>query len=130
MIDLNSITIRISGKTLLENASAHINDNKKVGLIGRNGCGKSTLFRAILNEQSIESGEISFPSNSKIAFMRQEINDTSISPLQHLLTSDTERCELLNKLQTAPDTELAEIYERLNAIGADTAEARACQILK
>lgn len=130
MIDLNNITVRICGKTLLERASAHISDNQKVGLIGRNGCGKSTLFKAILNELSIESGDISFPSHSKIAFMRQEITDTSISPLNYLLQSDTERCELLNKLQTAPQTQLAEIYERLNAIDADTAEARACQILK
>ena len=130
MIDLNDITIRICGKTLLENASAHIPDNKKVGLIGHNGCGKSTLFRAVLNEQSIETGSISYPSNSRIAYMRQEINDTNVSPLNYLLSADKERTELLERLQTAPETQLAEIYERLNAIEADTAEARACQILK
>ena len=130
MIDLNDITIRICGKTLLENASAHIPDNKKVGLIGHNGCGKSTLFRAILNEQSIETGTISYPTNSRIAHMRQEMNDTDVSPLNYLLSADKERTELLNRLQNAPETQLAEIYERLSAIEADTAEARACQILK
>ena len=130
MIDLNNITIRICGKTLLENASAHIPDNKKVGLIGHNGCGKSTLFRAILNEQSIETGSIAYPSNSRIAYMRQEINNIDTPPLTYLLEADKERTELLNRLQNAPETQLAEIYERLNAIKADTAEARACQILK
>lgn len=130
MIDLNNITIRICGKTLLERANVHIGDNKKVGLIGHNGCGKSTLFRAILGEQSIEEGSIAYPSASKIAYMRQELDDTSIAPLPYLLASDKERTQLLDRLQSAPDTELAEIYERLNAIGADTAESRACQILK
>lgn len=130
MIDLNNITIRICGKTLLERANVHIGDNKKVGLIGHNGCGKSTLFRAILGEQSIEEGSIAYPSASKIAYMRQELDDTSIAPLPYLLASDKERTQLLARLQSAPDTELAEIYERLNAIGADTAESRACQILK
>lgn len=130
MLDLNDITIRICGKTLLEKASAHIPDNKKVGLIGHNGCGKSTLFRAILNEQSIETGTISYPTNSRIAYMRQEMNDTDVSPLNYLLSADKERTELLDRLQNAPETQLAEIYERLSAIEADTAEARACQILK
>ncbi|MBP5534639.1 MAG: ABC-F family ATP-binding cassette domain-containing protein [Alphaproteobacteria bacterium] len=130
MIDLNNITIRICGKTLLENANAHVPDNKKVGLIGHNGCGKSTLFRAILNEQSIESGLISYPTNSRIAYMRQEMDAVNVSPLDYLLAADKERTELLNRLQNAPETQLAEIYEQLNAIEADTAEARACQILK
>ena len=97
MIDLNNITIRICGKTLLENANAHIPDNKKVGLIGHNGCGKSTLFRAILNEQSIETGTIAYPTNSKIAYMRQEINDINVSPLDFLLSADKERTELLER---------------------------------
>ena len=116
MIDLNDITIRICGKTLLENASAHIPDNKKVGLIGHNGCGKSTLFRAILNEQSIENGSISYPSNSRIAYMRQEINDTDVSPLNYLLSADKERTELLERLQTAPETQLAEISPVLSSL--------------
>ncbi len=130
MIDLNDITIRICGKTLLQNASVHIPDNKKVGLIGHNGCGKSTLFRAILNEQSTESGTISYPSGSRIAYMRQEMENLNLSPLSFLLEADTQRTALLQRLQSAPESELAEIYEQLNAIGADTAEARACQILK
>lgn len=130
MIDLNDITIRICGKILLQNASAHIDDKKKIGLIGHNGCGKSTLFRTILNEISLESGSISFPSNHKISYMKQEFDNLENNPLNYLLKADTQRNNLLKQLENANEIELGEIYEQLNAIGADTAEARACQILK
>ncbi len=130
MIDLNDITIRICGKTLLEHASAHIPDNKKVGLVGFNGCGKSTLFKAIQNEISLEDGQISYPTSSRLAFMAQEIADTSVGILPFILSKDTEREALLKALETAPDIELPAIYERLSAIKADSANARACQILK
>ena len=129
MIDLNNITIRIAGKVLLQNASAHIPDGKKVGLIGFNGCGKTTLFRAIQNEVALEEGSINRPSTSRLVYMAQEIIQTDISALDYILQADTERTELLKKLQTAADIELPAIYERLSVIGADSAEARACRIL-
>ena len=129
MIDLNDITIRIAGKVLLQEASVHIPDGKKVGLVGFNGCGKTTLFRAIQNEVPLEDGIISKPSNSKLVYMSQEIRDITLSALDYILQADTERTELLKKLETAPDMDLPAIYERLSAIGSDSAEARACRIL-
>ena len=129
MIDLNDITIRIAGKVLLQQASVHIPDSKKVGFVGFNGCGKSTLFRAIQSEIPLEDGTIAHPSNSKLVYMAQEIKDTHLSPLDYILQSDKERTELLQKLETASDMELPAIYERLSAIGADSAEARAYRIL-
>ncbi len=114
---------------MLDKASAHIPDTKKVGLIGFNGCGKSTLFRAIQNEITLEDGAISRPSASKMSFMAQEIKDTSQPILDFILAADKERTLLLKALETAPDMELPNIYERLSMIGADSAEARACRIL-
>lgn len=129
MIDLNNITIRIAGKVLLQNASAHVPDGKKVGLVGFNGCGKSTLFRAIQNEVALEEGSINRPSNSRLVYMAQEITQTDTSALDYILQADTERTELLKKLETAADIELPALYERLSDIDADSAEARACRIL-
>ena len=129
MIDLNDITIRIAGKVLLQNASVHIPDGKKVGMVGFNGCGKSTLFKAIQNEVPLEDGTISKPSNSKLVYMAQEIKQINISALDYILQADTERTELLEKLKTAADMELPAIYERLSMIGSDSAQARACRIL-
>lgn len=129
MIDINNITIRIGNKTLLENASAHIADGWKVGIVGANGCGKSTLFRAMLGLQETELGEINFPSGVRIATVAQEMKDIDIGVLDYVLSQDKERQELLTRLQTAPESELAEIHERLNFIGASSAEGRASAIL-
>ena len=58
MIDINDITVRIGSKVLLEQASAHISDGWKVGLVGANGCGKSTLFRVLQNQLDTEHGSV------------------------------------------------------------------------
>ncbi len=129
MIDINNITLRIGNKTLLENASAHIADGWKVGIVGANGCGKSTLFRAMLGLQETELGEINFPSGVRIATVAQEMKNIDIAVQDYVLAQDKERQELLERLQTAPESELAEIHERLNFIGASSAEGRASAIL-
>ena len=129
MIDINNITLRIGNKTLLENASAHIADGWKVGIVGANGCGKSTLFRAMLGLQETELGEINFPSGVRIATVAQEMKNIDVAVLDYVLAQDKERQELLERLQTAPESELAEIHERLNFIGASSAEGRASAIL-
>ena len=129
MIDINNITVRIGNKTLLENASAHIADGWKVGIVGPNGCGKSTLFKVLLGEQETELGEINFPSGAVVSTVAQEMKDIEVGVLAYVLSQDKERAELLNRLQTAKEEDLAEIHERLNLIGASSAEARASAIL-
>lgn len=129
MIDINNITVRIGNKTLLENASAHIADGWKVGIVGANGCGKSTLFRVLLSMQETELGEINFPSGARISTVAQEMKDIDIHVLDYVLSQDKERQELLEKLKNAEESELAEIHERLNFIGSSSAEGRASAIL-
>ncbi len=129
MIDINNITVRIGNKTLLEQASAHIADGWKVGIVGANGCGKSTLFRVLLGMQETELGEINFPSDIKIATVEQEMKNIDVAVLDYVLSQDKERQALLERLQTANESELAEIHERLNFIGASSAEGRASSIL-
>ena len=129
MIDINNITVRIGNKTLLESASAHLADGWKVGIVGANGCGKSTLFRVLLGLQETELGEINFPSGARISTVAQEMKDIDIHVLDYVLSQDKERQELLEKLQNAKESELAEIHERLNFIGASSAEGRASAIL-
>lgn len=129
MIDINDITIRIGSKILLDHASAHISDGQKVGLVGANGCGKSTLFRVLQNELETETGEVSFPANYRVASVAQEQQDIEIAILDFVLSQDKERTELLAKLETASAMDMAEIHERLNLIGAASAVARASEIL-
>lgn len=129
MIDINNITVRIGSKVLLEQASAHISDGWKVGLVGHNGCGKSTLFRVLLGEMETELGEVFFPSGYRVATVAQELNEIDIPIIDFVLAQDKERSLLLAQLETAADEELGEIHERLNLLGAASAEGRAAAIL-
>lgn len=129
MIDINDITVRIGTKTLLEEASAHIADGWKVGLVGANGCGKSTLFRVLKGELETERGDVGFPSGSRVVFVEQEITGLEMPLLAYVLAQDKEQTELLARLEKAEAAEMAEIHERLNLLGASAATARAAEIL-
>ena len=131
MIDLNNITLRIGSRVLLENASAHLSDGWKVGLIGANGCGKSTLFRLLKKELETESGDVIFPESYKRVFVEQEILPQELEQniLDYVLNKDKECVELQEKLKTVSEHETAEIYERLNLLGASSAPSRAAEIL-
>lgn len=121
--------MRIGSKVLLEHASAHISDGQKVGLVGANGCGKSTLFRVLKGELETETGSVFFPNSYRVVFVEQEMRDIDVPILDFLLSTDRERTELQQRLETASGDELAEIHERLNMIEAASAPARAAGIL-
>ena len=130
MIDITDITVRVGANVLLSQASAHISDRQKVGIVGINGCGKSTLFRVLQGEQEVEQGSVNFSSSSKIVTVEQDIKDTDLPILEFVLAQDKERVELLRQLEQASNEEIDNIHERLKAIDSSTAEARASQILK
>lgn len=123
MIKIEDITLMIAEKELLTRASCQISDGKKVGVIGDNGCGKSTLFKAILGQIQPFLGEIQIPKDAIIATVEQEIEDTSVPILQFVLNKDRALKYYREKLQTAADTELAEIHEHLRSLGSDSAES-------
>lgn len=133
MLDINDITLRFGGRLLFNAASAHISDGQKVGLTGRNGTGKTTLFRLICGDLSPDDGDIGMTKGHKIATVAQEIPDTDISLTDCVLRADTQRTALLADLEKAEaendGIKIGEIHERLNVIGANSAEARAGAIL-
>lgn len=129
MIDINDITVRIGSKVLLEHTSAHISDGQKVGLVGANGCGKSTLFRILKGELETETGSVFFPGGYRVVFVEQEMHDVQRPVLDYVLAQDRELSALSQRLQTAQPEELAEIHDRLRLLGAESASARAAAIL-
>ncbi len=129
MIDMNDITVQIGSKVLLEHATAHISSKQKVGLIGANGCGKTTLFKVIKGEIGTLTGEVSFPTGYKVVSVLQEITEPRLPIIDFVLRQDKERTFLLQSLQKAAETEIADIHERLRAINASCAQARAMSIL-
>lgn len=131
MIKLQDISYSVEGRPLLENASATIPAGHKVGLVGRNGTGKTTLFRLIRGELSLETGSIELPRQARIGGVAQEVPGNDISLLDTVLAADAERADLLAEAERADDpNRIAEIQTRLADIDAWSAEGRASSILK
>src|SRR4051794_11335987 len=130
MLNVQDITYRIGGRTLIENASAQVPDGRRVGLVGRNGAGKSTLLRLILGELHADGGEIEMPRRWRIGSVAQEAPGGDTTPLEAVLAADRERAGLLAEAETSEDgARLADIHMRLVDIDAHAAPARAATIL-
>ncbi|WP_374830162.1 ATP-binding cassette domain-containing protein [Paenochrobactrum pullorum] len=130
MLILNDISIRIAGRLLIDHASVTLPAGSKTGFVGRNGTGKSTLFRAITNDLAVETGSISMPKQTRIGQVAQEAPGTEEPLIDIVLKADIERTQLLAEAETATDPErIAEIHIRLADIDAHSAEARAGAIL-
>jgi len=130
MLQIADLTYRIAGRTLLEGASATLPTGTRAGLVGRNGTGKTTLFRLLLSEISAESGSVSFPANARIGTVEQEAPAGPTSLIDFVLSADTERAALLAEADTTQDgVRIGEIHARLSEIDAYSAEARAARIL-
>ncbi|MEP9397331.1 ABC-F family ATP-binding cassette domain-containing protein [Mesorhizobium sp. KR2-14] len=130
MLIINDLSIRIAGRLLLDHASLTLPAGTKAGLVGRNGTGKTTLFRAITGDQPTETGSISLPKNLRIGQVAQEAPGTEEPLIDIVMKADLERAALLEEEKTATDPHrIAEIHVRLADIDAHSAEARAATIL-
>lgn len=130
MLTIADLTYRIAGRTLFEGASARIPDGWKVGLVGRNGTGKSTLLALILGTLQADAGGVEISGGDRIGIVTQEAPGGDQTPIEHVLGADTERAALLAESEASPTAgRLAHIHDRLNAIGAHAAPARAAAIL-
>ncbi|MBI6629775.1 ABC-F family ATP-binding cassette domain-containing protein [Pontibaca salina] len=131
MLRIENISYSVGGRFLFEGASATIPTGHKVGLIGRNGTGKTTLFRLIRGELALEGGTITLPARARIGGVAQEVPSNEVSLLDTVLAADTERADLLAEAETATDpSRIAEVQTRLADIDAWSAEARAASILR
>ncbi len=130
MLQVQGLTYRIGGRVLLEDASLTVPTGHRAGLVGRNGIGKSTLFKIVLGELSAEAGSTSIPRNARVGTVAQEAPGGSETLLDVVLQGDVEREELLEEAHTATDPHrISEIQMRLADIGSHSAPARAAAIL-
>ena len=131
MLKINDISYSVEGRLLLKNATAIIPAGHKVGVVGRNGTGKTTLFRLIRGELGLEGGSITLPRQAKIGGVAQEVPGNEVSLIDTVLAADLERANLLKETERATDAaRISDIQTRLADIDAWSAEARASSILR
>lgn len=133
MIKLTNLGLQRGVKTLVENANLEIFDKQKVAIIGRNGCGKSSLFALLLNEISPDAGECHVAKHWKVVAIAQYIDDTSRTTLDYVIDGDKSlrntQAELAKAEQDNDGEQIAVLHERLAQLGAYDVNARAATIL-
>ena len=130
MLSIQDLSYSIAGRTLLNNVSVNIPAGHRVGLVGPNGTGKTTLFKLISGELAADGGKVTFIKNSTLGMVRQDLPDDETPIIDVVLAADTERAQLLAEAETTADVDrIGYIYDRLNEIGAYDAPSRAASIL-
>ncbi|CCG18014.1 ABC transporter, ATP binding protein [Taylorella equigenitalis 14/56] len=132
MIRANSLSLKRGSKPLLENTSFTINPNERIGIVGRNGAGKSSLFALILGQIDQETGDISIPKEWRIAHVRQDVLLGNQSATEFVIDGDINLRNLQSEYantDTNDGVRLSELEAALSDAGTYTAQSRAEQLL-
>ncbi len=133
MIFFSNLILKRGQTVLLENANATINPKQKVGLVGKNGCGKSSLFALLKNEIGAEGGEVNYPANWTLSWVNQETPALNTSALDYVIEGDRLYCRLQRELSQAnadnDGNAIARIHAQLDTIDAWTIQSRAAALL-
>lgn len=129
MLRLKQLSLRRSSRLLLESAELTIHAGWRVGLVGANGAGKSSLFALIQGQISADSGQLELPAGWTLAQVAQETPPVDKSALDYVLDGDAELRKLQGKLDSVDELQLAELHNQLDNIDAYTAETRATKLL-
>ncbi|HEX5484586.1 MAG TPA: ATP-binding cassette domain-containing protein, partial [Limnobacter sp.] len=133
MIQFNQVTLARGSKTILRDAQATLFPKEKVGLVGLNGAGKSSLLSALLGEISLDQGSIDVPKNWNLAWIDQEVQDVHLSVIEFAMQGDRPLLavrEALDKAQATGNSDaLAALYEQMENLDGYAAESRVASIL-
>ncbi|MBK8907665.1 MAG: ABC-F family ATP-binding cassette domain-containing protein [Rhodospirillales bacterium] len=130
MLRISNLTYRIGPRLLLDGADVTIGAGQRIGLVGRNGCGKTTLLRLIAGFADADGGAIHMPATWRVGMTSQEAPGGAETLVETVLAADAELVDLTGEAETATDPHrIAEIHTRLHDKDAHAAEARAARIL-
>ncbi|MFT6102610.1 MAG: ATP-binding cassette subfamily F protein 3 [Granulosicoccus sp.] len=133
MIILQNISLQRGTQFLLESANATIQPQKRAAIIGANGCGKSSLFKLLLNELGVDQGEITIPPQWRVAHMAQEVSECHRSALDYVLDGDNKFRAVEQKIEHANQVDnanaLAQAYIEYETVDGYTAASRAEKLL-
>ena len=133
MIQLNQLSLQRGHMRLLDRAQLTIHANQKVGIVGANGVGKSSLFKLILGQLQPDEGDLQLPGNLTIAHMAQEVGDSHQRAIDYVLDGDQRLRNIQQALENAEQSgnhhRIGELHAQLDAVNGYSAEARAHQLL-
>ena len=133
MLSLNNISLRRGRKVLIENVSFQVQAGQRMGVIGANGSGKSSLFAMLLGELEADDGELGLHPKYKIAHVAQESPHKSCSAVNYVMDGDTELRQVQAAISEAEanddNADMHVLYERMESIDGFSAESRAARLL-
>ncbi|MCW8854130.1 MAG: ATP-binding cassette domain-containing protein [Gammaproteobacteria bacterium] len=134
MLNFSNVSLRRGIRLLFEKANVTIHKGNKVGIVGANGCGKSSLFALLLNKLQTDEGEVSLPPDITIAHVAQEMPAVDRSAIEYVIDGDAELRSIQNQLQQAEAENngslQADLHHRLDHIDAYTVKARAGKLMQ
>jgi len=133
MLSFNNLELVLGGKTLFDDVSLTIHHHQKVGLIGANGTGKTSLFKVIKKEIEVDQSSVSYPNDLRISYLAQEVPASDEIALQYVLSGDHMLLEIKREIELAEKEEkfeiLAELYEKYTALDGYSAQSKAEQLM-
>ena len=133
MLSFNNLELVLGGKTLFDDVSLTIHHHQKVGLIGANGTGKTSLFKVIKKEIEVDQSSVSYPNDLRISYLAQEVPASDEIALQYVLSGDYRLLEIQHEIELAEKEEkfeiLAELYETYSAMDGYSAKSKAEQLM-
>ncbi len=133
MISLTDVVLQRGGKILLDGVSLVVHSGQRVGFIGGNGCGKSSLFQLLMGKLQPDQGDVSLPRQLRIAHMAQEVAHTDRKAIDYVLDGDTALRLVEQQLRSAEQNEdnqaLASAYAEWDTVDGHSAPSRAQQLM-
>ncbi|MCB1647534.1 MAG: ATP-binding cassette domain-containing protein, partial [Pseudomonadales bacterium] len=133
MLSFTNLTLRRGTAVLFSDVSLTLHQGQKAGLVGANGAGKTSLFRLICGELEADTGDLSFPASTRIAWLQQEIPATPQPAIEYVLDGDTALRRIEAAISTAEQDEnysaIGQLHEQLDSIDGYSARSRAGQLL-
>lgn len=133
MISLTNATLMRGEQVLLKDANLSIHNGQKIGVIGRNGSGKSSLFACLLGQLGLDEGDLSIPDGQRCAHMRQETAASSATAVDYVIDGDERFRDIERQLVVAErgedGTRIAQLHSEMDKIGGYDIRYRAMQLL-
>ena len=133
MLSFNNLELVLGGKTLFDDVSLTIHHQQKVGLVGANGTGKTSLFKIIKKEIEVDQSSVSFPTDLRISYLAQEVKGTDEIALDYVLSGDASLIDIQKKIEEAEKEEsydlLGELYAIYSSLDGYSAKSKAEQLM-